>query len=102
MTRLNRRSLGASVLQSFTRTTQYGTLFGQVEKLIQEFFDSHLDSWDISSVNGSPVLMLDFQNVDFSKAEMPPQGTSNSSNLVLMVIITVNNLDFRILGPGVV
>ena len=74
MVRRNQRTLGASVLQSFTRTTQYGTLFGQVEKLIQDYFDSHLDSWDISSVNGSPTLVLDFQNVDFAKAELPPSG----------------------------
>ena len=75
MTRRNRRAIGASVLQSFIRTTQYGALFGQVEKLVQDFFDSHLDSWDISSVNGSPTLVIDFQNVDFAKADMPPQGT---------------------------
>ena len=74
MARLNKRSIGASVLKNFIQTTQYGTLFGQVEKLIQDFFDAHLSSWDISSVNGSPSLVLDFQNVDFAQAEMPPQG----------------------------
>ena len=74
MVRRNRRSLGASVLKSFGRTTQYGTLFNQVEKLVQDYFHNNLDSWDISSVNGSPTLLLDFQNVDFSRCEMPPQG----------------------------
>ena len=74
MIRRNQRSMGASVLQSFGRTTQYGTLFNQVEKLVQDYFHANLDAWEISSVNGSPTLVLDFQNVDFSRADMPPQG----------------------------
>ena len=78
LSRRNQRALGASVLQSFCRTTSYGVLFGQMERLVQEYFDTNLDSWGVGSINGSPALVLDFQNVDFAKTEMPATGNSSS------------------------
>ena len=82
MSRKNQRSLGASVLQSFCRTTTYGTLFGQIERLVQDFFDTNLEQWGISSINGSPTLVLDFQAVDFSRAEMPHTGMHSQHILI--------------------
>ena len=49
-------------------------MFGQLERLIQDYFDANLDSWGVGSINGSPTLVLDFQNVDFAKTEMPATG----------------------------
>ena len=62
------------MLKEFCRTTSFGDIFLQIESLIQDFFHENLQAWDIDSVVGTPTLLLDLKNCDFSQAEVPSHG----------------------------
>ena len=67
----NQRLLGQLVLKDFCETTSFGDLFVQLESLVQEYFHENLDSWGIGSIVGSPTLLLDLKNCDFSHTDLP-------------------------------
>ena len=67
----NQRLLGQLVLKDFCETTAFGDLFAQLESLVQDYFHMNLGSWNIGAVSGSPTLLLDLKNCDFSHADLP-------------------------------
>ena len=59
------------MLKDFCETTAFGDLFAQLENLVQDYFHMNLNSWNVGAVSGSPTLLLDLKNCDFSHAELP-------------------------------
>ena len=67
----NQRLIGQLVLKDFCTTTSFGDLFVQLESLVLDYFHQNLESWGISSVVGTPSLLLDLKNCDFAHTEFP-------------------------------